>query len=196
MPTVAFNICCPTDCVSRHNGGTAGAPLNPSETIVLWLPSFNDDKAHSVGSVVIILLRPYCPISNWTHPCTIAEHQSNSSLIKKKRILKVEQWTSSYREERILTGGHYEGINTVWCSSCFFLYWKERESLNIKKTNWSIRLYLYSSWFYMLKRKKKFYYKKATGESNYIYTPVVFFILKRKKKLWYKLANASIDKLS
>ena len=23
----AFNICCPRDCVSRHNGGTAGAPL-------------------------------------------------------------------------------------------------------------------------------------------------------------------------
>ena len=27
MPTVAFNICCPRDCVSRHNGGTSGAPL-------------------------------------------------------------------------------------------------------------------------------------------------------------------------
>ena len=23
MPTVAFNICCPRDCVSRHNGGTS-----------------------------------------------------------------------------------------------------------------------------------------------------------------------------
>ena len=29
MPTVAFNICCPRDCVSRHNGGTTGAPLKP-----------------------------------------------------------------------------------------------------------------------------------------------------------------------
>ena len=29
MPTVAFNICCPRDCVSRHNGGTAGALLKP-----------------------------------------------------------------------------------------------------------------------------------------------------------------------
>ena len=29
MPTVAFNICCPIDCVSRHNGGTAGALLKP-----------------------------------------------------------------------------------------------------------------------------------------------------------------------
>ena len=29
MPTVAFNICCPRDCVSRHNGGTAGGPLKP-----------------------------------------------------------------------------------------------------------------------------------------------------------------------
>ena len=29
VPTVAFNICCPRDCPSRHNGGTAGAPLKP-----------------------------------------------------------------------------------------------------------------------------------------------------------------------
>ena len=29
MPTVTFNICCPRDCVSRHNGGTSGAPLKP-----------------------------------------------------------------------------------------------------------------------------------------------------------------------
>ena len=25
----AFNICCPRDCVSRHNGGASGAPLKP-----------------------------------------------------------------------------------------------------------------------------------------------------------------------
>ena len=29
MPTVVFNICCPRDWVSRHNGGAAGAPLKP-----------------------------------------------------------------------------------------------------------------------------------------------------------------------
>ena len=29
MPTGAFNICCPRDCVSQHNGGTSGAPLKP-----------------------------------------------------------------------------------------------------------------------------------------------------------------------
>ena len=29
MPIVVFNICCPRDCVSRHNGGTAGSPLKP-----------------------------------------------------------------------------------------------------------------------------------------------------------------------
>ena len=29
MPTGAFNICCPRNCVSRHNGGTSGAPLKP-----------------------------------------------------------------------------------------------------------------------------------------------------------------------
>ena len=30
-----FNICCPRDCVSRHNGVTSVPPLNPSESIVL-----------------------------------------------------------------------------------------------------------------------------------------------------------------
>ena len=29
MPNGAFNICCPRDCVSRHNTGTSGAPLKP-----------------------------------------------------------------------------------------------------------------------------------------------------------------------
>ena len=34
VPTVAFkllssNMCCPRDCVSRHNGGTSGAPIKP-----------------------------------------------------------------------------------------------------------------------------------------------------------------------
>ena len=29
MPSGAFNICCPRDCDSRHNGGTSGAPLKP-----------------------------------------------------------------------------------------------------------------------------------------------------------------------
>ena len=29
MPIGAFNICCPRDCVSRHNGGTSGTPLKP-----------------------------------------------------------------------------------------------------------------------------------------------------------------------
>ena len=28
-PNGVFNIGCPRDCVSRHNGGTAGAPLKP-----------------------------------------------------------------------------------------------------------------------------------------------------------------------
>ena len=29
MPNGLFNICCPRDCDSRHNGGTSGAPLKP-----------------------------------------------------------------------------------------------------------------------------------------------------------------------
>ena len=35
MLSGSFNICCPRDCVSRHNGGTSVPPLNPSESIVL-----------------------------------------------------------------------------------------------------------------------------------------------------------------
>ena len=34
MLSGSFNICCPRDCVSRHNGGTSVPPLNPSESIV------------------------------------------------------------------------------------------------------------------------------------------------------------------
>ena len=33
MPTGAFNICCPRDCVSRHNGGTTGSPLIPRDAV-------------------------------------------------------------------------------------------------------------------------------------------------------------------
>ena len=28
-----FFICCPRDCVSRHNGGTRGAPIMPRDTV-------------------------------------------------------------------------------------------------------------------------------------------------------------------
>ena len=33
MPTVAFNICCPRACVSRHNGGTRGSPIMPRDAV-------------------------------------------------------------------------------------------------------------------------------------------------------------------
>ena len=48
MPTVAFNICCPRHCVSRHNGGTSGAPLKPlrvDSTLIF----------HALGHVLPIL---------------------------------------------------------------------------------------------------------------------------------------------
>ena len=44
VPTVAFsqlssNMSCPRDCVSRHNGGTSGAPLKPlrDDSVVMSL---------------------------------------------------------------------------------------------------------------------------------------------------------------
>ena len=33
MPTGAFNICCPRDCVSWHNGGTRGSPIMPRDAV-------------------------------------------------------------------------------------------------------------------------------------------------------------------
>ena len=38
VPTVAFsqlssNMCCPRDCVSRHNGGTSGAPIMSRDVV-------------------------------------------------------------------------------------------------------------------------------------------------------------------
>ena len=33
MPTVASNICCPRDCVSRYNGGTRGAPIMSRDAV-------------------------------------------------------------------------------------------------------------------------------------------------------------------
>ena len=45
VPTVAFKICCPRDCVSRHNGGTAGAPLKP----------LRDDSAHLLSEILCFL---------------------------------------------------------------------------------------------------------------------------------------------
>ena len=39
----AFNICCPRDCVSRHKGGTSGAPLKP----------LRDDSALSLEGLLL-----------------------------------------------------------------------------------------------------------------------------------------------
>ena len=33
MNTDQVNICCPRDCVSRHNGGTSGAPIMPRDAV-------------------------------------------------------------------------------------------------------------------------------------------------------------------
>ena len=55
MPTSAFNICCPRDCVSRHNGGTSGAPLKPLRV---------DSALRALSSLVLPLL-----IHAPTHPC-------------------------------------------------------------------------------------------------------------------------------
>ena len=44
MPTVAFNICSPRDCVCWHNGGTSGAPHKPlrDDNVLRVLSSLRD----------------------------------------------------------------------------------------------------------------------------------------------------------
>ena len=55
MPTVAFNICCPKDCVSRHNGGTAGAPLKPLrvDSALRALSSLRGSRGAPYGSPIM-----------------------------------------------------------------------------------------------------------------------------------------------
>ena len=54
MPTGAFNICCPRDCVSRHNGGTSGAPLKPLrvDSALRYIHKIND-TASAQGSIFV-----------------------------------------------------------------------------------------------------------------------------------------------
>ena len=51
MPTVAFNICFPRDCVSRHNGGTSGAPLKPLRV---------DSALQALSTLYCYSARRYC----------------------------------------------------------------------------------------------------------------------------------------
>ena len=63
MPTVAFNICCPRDCVSRHNGGTSGAPLKPLRDDSALLIVFSDVQGvgDSVSSLPLRDSRSFTP---------------------------------------------------------------------------------------------------------------------------------------
>ena len=57
MPNGAFNICCPRDCVSRHNGGSSGAPLKPlrddSAPIMPRDVSLSDSKCWNGGQKLV-----------------------------------------------------------------------------------------------------------------------------------------------
>ena len=74
MPTGAFNICCPRDCVSRHNGGTAGAPIMPRDAVsrTANVERNGGQKWVELGLVVTNATRVYCTdilfygYLNWT----------------------------------------------------------------------------------------------------------------------------------
>ena len=55
MPNGAFNICCPRDCVSWHNGGTSGAPLKPLrvDSALRALSTINCRETQSLGQQML-----------------------------------------------------------------------------------------------------------------------------------------------
>ena len=55
MPNGAFNICCPRDCVSRHNGGTSGAPLKPLrvDSALRALSSLRGYQNHPISKLIL-----------------------------------------------------------------------------------------------------------------------------------------------
>ena len=58
-----FFICCPRDCVSRHNGGTSGAPVKPlrvdSALRCFNSPHHDDEEVQSVPAL--------CQVSSFAH---------------------------------------------------------------------------------------------------------------------------------
>ena len=58
MPNGAFNICCPRDCVSRHNMGTSGAPLKPLRVdSVLRLTEMNYASTKGVFWMICVFFK-------------------------------------------------------------------------------------------------------------------------------------------
>ena len=97
MPTGEFNICWPRDCVSRHNGGTAGAPIMP--------PLCQNATVGTNG-----LIPNY--ITKWKI--------QNSIISQKLRIAKKNSWIQKLRSEYF---GSFE-INIIFYLNCTQNTWK------------------------------------------------------------------------
>ena len=99
MPTGTFNICCPRDCVSRHNGGTRGSPIMTRDAV---------SRTANVGTVGTNGLRERQCTYKCTYTCTIVYECTAIKIIYYTR-----QYTRVYRidfEQYIYIQNNYSYI--------------------------------------------------------------------------------------
>ena len=74
MPTVAFNMCCPRDCVCWHNGGTSGAPIMP-RAAVSRTANVERNGGHKwvkvfLGTIILTWIIMNHALWSWQNLCT------------------------------------------------------------------------------------------------------------------------------
>ena len=101
MPTVAFNICCPRDCVSRHNGGTSGAPLKP----------LRDDSALSLHFIKLEFAKA---LHFW-----ISDEWCEYPLIAEAKLTASSEYYRREAKEAILYSESYDQtLKSIYASKC------------------------------------------------------------------------------
>ena len=67
MPTGAFIICCPRDCVSRHNGGTVGAPLKPLRDTNMTNIKYDKYLNQSFSVICVAMVIEQIPLESYLY---------------------------------------------------------------------------------------------------------------------------------
>ena len=133
-----FFICCPRECVSRHNGGTLGAPIMPRQQMLeRWEQMGYIDRLRYVSNFIALtflmtvlinlnlskLFHIYCDFSLNVFLCFFLSASSNFQkkhhhvyLIWILSVKSVQIWKPSFNDR------FYE---TVWASSLSFKGCKE-----------------------------------------------------------------------
>ena len=157
MPTGAFNICCPRDCVSRHKGGMRVPPLNPSESIVL--------SEHYRLSQALSQAHSRHGIFSWT------THKSgeNCRAAHTKRYLYICTYIYIY----IIFIYIYEMRGRNISSVYFIIY------IYIHKLYTYVRIYIY------IFSKSKYFQCILHNICTHIYIFMFFLLFKRKCRLFF-----------